>query len=117
MARFLREEIPSATRTATGNVELNDPWGQAKTIHAGLRVTAASGTSPSMTVTVQSTIDDTNWDTILTFTAATAATHERKSASIYDSTPVHWGNRLRVVWTITGTTPSFTFFINLTGKG
>lgn len=70
-----------------------------------LDVTAVSGTSPSMAVTVQWTNDGTNWfnaDPVDTFTAITAAGKVTKNFAIK-------GTAFRLNYTITGTTPSFTF--------
>ena len=68
-----------------------------------LNVSAASGTSPTLDVVVQDTVDGTNYNTIATFAQATAVTREviRLTTAFTD--------QLRVVGTIGGTTPSFTF--------
>lgn len=108
-----REEVivASAARTATGNSGVLSFRGGDKTgLRAQLDVTAASGTSPTLDVTVQDTLDGTNWNTIMTFTQATATTRELKTLT----TP--FSDRLRVLWTIAGTTPSFTFSVAMSGK-
>lgn len=99
--------VPSAARTTGSNVESGEPFGDMDRVRAQLNVTAASGTTPSLAVFVESTVDGTNWDAAGTFAAKTAAGRE-----VINITP--WvGRRLRVRWTITGTTPSFTFEVTV----
>ncbi len=71
-----------------------------------LVVTAASGTSPSLTVTIQESIDGTNWVDVKSFTAATATGVTRLGWS-----DVAYGiaKNIAVRWTVSGTTPSFDF--------
>jgi len=97
-------------RTATGNgtaVQRTGPSANQR-VYAGLHVLAASGTTPSLTVRLQS--DDNSGMTSptdrITFTGATAAGWQFSSAAgaITDS----WW---RATWTISGTTPSFTFAV------
>ena len=77
----------------------------AKQLVMQLDVTTASGTSPTLDVVVQDTVDGSNWNTIATFAQATAVTREviRLTTAFTD--------QLRVVGTIGGTTPSFTFAV------
>jgi hypothetical protein len=99
--------VASAARTTSGNSGVINPSGDGETINFNVRVTAASGTSPSLALSVEWSNDATNFavpETADTFTAITTTvervkTFERK-AKFY-----------RLVWTITGTTPSFTFQI------
>lgn len=93
----------SGARTATGNSGALSAAGSS-TIAAFLDVTAVSGTTPSMTVSVEESHDGTTWRSVGAFAAKTAAGTERKSFVIAE--PFY-----RYVWTITGTTPSFTFSI------
>ncbi|TFD74724.1 hypothetical protein [Cryobacterium fucosi] len=79
----------------------------AKTIRAQLNVTAASGTVPTLDVTIQDSIDGgATWNTVGTFTQKTAASREVINVTI------PFSNTLRAAWTIAGTTPSFTFAID-----
>lgn len=82
--------------------------GASQRIWAALHVFAASGTSPQLVVTVKSdnAVGFASPATQITFTTATAATSEVKSTAgaITDD---YW----RVDWTISGTTPSFTFAV------
>lgn len=74
-------------------------------------VTAVSGTTPSMTLSMQWSDDSgTTWfnaDPADAFTAITATGQVVKQFTI--KAPA-----FRVKWTITGTTPSFTFALNAT---
>lgn len=89
------------TATGTGtDVDLGAATGKGV---AFLHVTNVAGTTPSLTCKVQHSADSNTWVDLLTFTAATAATRARKVAS----GPV--SRHVRATWTISGTTPSFTF--------
>ena len=94
--------LESAVRTATVTGTAVKGLSAAKLLVMQLNVTAASGTSPTLDVVVQDTVDGTNWNTIATFAQATAVTREviRLTSAFTD--------QLRVVGTITGTSPSFT---------
>lgn len=107
MANYQEERVlASAARTAGGNQAFpGDGYGTARTLRAQLDVTAVLGTTPTMTVLVEDSLDGTNWNTIGTFAARTAVGRE----VINITTP--FANRLRVSWTMDGTTPSFTFSV------
>lgn len=103
MAFDLHAAVPSAARTATGNSGAIAV--QAGNLGIGLNVTAVSGTTPSMTVTVEWSYDGTNFgvgETTDSFAAITAAKVTNRLVPV--RAPYY-----RLVWTITGTTPSFTF--------
>jgi hypothetical protein len=97
--------VASAARTTTGNSGPIAGLGPARTLRAQLDVTAASGTTPNLVVLIEDTLDGTNWNTVGTFAAKTAAGRE----VINITTP--FADTCRVSWTITGTTPSFTFSV------
>jgi phage gp36-like protein len=70
-----------------------------------LRVTAASGTDPTLDVKVQTSTDASVWRDVASFTQASDATEEEKFFGELDA-------YVRVVWTIGGTdTPTFTFSV------
>lgn len=100
----------SAARTTTGSSggqTIIDPRPAGlHTLALGVNVTAVSGTTPSMTLTVEWSVDGgvtfLKGDPVDTFTAITAV-----GTAVKSFTPK--GNAYRVTWTITGTTPSFTF--------
>lgn len=69
---------------------------------AQLHITAVSGTTPSLTAVVQQSTNSSAWTTLGSFTAANAV-----GSQIITGTGTV--NRyLRIAWTVTGTTPSFT---------
>lgn len=96
--------LPSAARTATGQ-STAFAVGTRETLAVLVNVTAVSGTSPSLTVNVEWSDDGTNWfvaDPADAFTAITAAGKKVKVFSVK-------GLSARLNYTISGTTPSFTF--------
>lgn len=94
----------SAARTTTANGTGVD--GEcARTALCTLTVTAASGTSPTLDVTVQGDDGSGNWFTLGTFAQATGAVTRRISV------PLGCRN-VRAGWTIGGSsTPTFTFSV------
>jgi hypothetical protein len=103
-----QRQVPSAARTTSGNSGSLDPGEQGNTLHLLVDVTAASGTTPSLALSVEWSSNGTDWatpETADTFTAITAAAKRVKSFT--RKAPLD-----RVVWAITGTTPSFTFSVD-----
>lgn len=102
--------LPSAARTATGVGTARELGAVSSTqrVFAALHVVAASGTTPTLDVVVQS--DDnsgmTTPTTRLTFAQATATTSQFQSAA-GAITDTWW----RVSYTIAGTSPSFSFVV------
>lgn len=98
----------SSARTATGNSGPIDIAAHASNLAVLINCTAASGTTPSLTLSVEWSHDGTVFapaETADAFTAITAATSKVKAFAVK-------GNYYRLVWTITGTTPSFTFTLS-----
>jgi len=103
---------PATARTASGNGTARQIGAVSATqkVYGSLHVLAASGTSPTLDVVVES--DDAGGfaspATVLTFSQFAAIGAERQSASgaITDD---YW----RVTYTIGGTSPSFTFVVVL----
>jgi len=97
----------SGTKTATGNTQAT-PQNVLRFKEGTffLRCTAASGTSPTNTVTIQ-TKDPVGdyWLPLVAFTQITAAGGEVKFVA------ANLGENLSVLYTIGGTTPSFTFTV------
>lgn len=94
----------SAARTASGNgssVELGDRG----TLRLTLDVSAASGTLPSLQVDVQTSADGSTWRTIGGFTALATTGSQRASFPGCD-------RFVRAAYTLSGTTPSFTFSVS-----
>jgi hypothetical protein len=98
--------VSSAAKTTTGQTgALAAAKGQL--LHVLADVTAASGTTPSLTLSVEWSMDaGTTWAqvdaTADAFAAVTATGTKVKTFNV--RAPYY-----RLVWTITGTTPSFTF--------
>lgn len=100
--------LSSAARTATGASTANE-LGDVATLRLLVDVTAVSGTTPTLDITVETSYDgSTNWRSLGTFTQKTTVTTERKSFGGCD-------RYVRVSYTIGGTTPSFTF--SIAGEG
>ena len=97
--------LASAARTTTASAAGVSGFAAAKSLVLQLNVTVASGTASTLDVVVQDTVDGTNYSTIATFTQATGTTRE----VIRLATP--FTDTLRVVYTIGGVTPSFTFAV------
>lgn len=78
------------------------------TLRAALTVTAVSGTTPSLTATVQTSYDagaTDPWRAVGSFTAATAAGTQRESFPGLD-------RYVRLNYVVSGTTPSITFGVS-----
>lgn len=94
----------SAARTATGSGTAQEIADRGA-VRLLLDVTAASGTTPTLDVTVETSYDgSTGWTSLGTFTQNTAVSSQRKNFSGAD-------RFVRASWVIAGTTPSFTFSI------
>lgn len=97
--------VPSSARTTNGNSTAVVIPANVDTIAFLVNVTASSGTGPNLALAVQWSNDGTTWaaaDPADTFTAITAAGVVVKSFTVKASS-------VRLAWTITGTSPSFTF--------
>jgi hypothetical protein len=79
--------------------------GARHTLRLKLDVTVASGTTPSLTVNVQTSPDNASWYTAGSFAAKTAVSSENKAFSGLD-------RFVRLQWAApSGTTPSFNFAV------
>lgn len=93
---------PSAARTATANGTVVEETGRRRTLALVLAITAASGTSPTLDVVVQTSRDGSTWYTAGAFTQATTTGTQRKTFAL--------DRYVRLQWTIGGSdTPTFTF--------
>lgn len=101
----------SAAQTTSGSAPAFWTGGCITGIVIEVRVTAASGTTPQLNLFLNDTFDGTNWNQVAAINASpiTAAGAVVKRINLRD-TPVT--DRLQISWTITGTTPSFTFSVN-----
>lgn len=114
MLRFqTRTVVAAAARTATGQsaaIQVDGAQGPCYPKRVSLLVdcTAASGTTPSMVVSVEWSMDGTNWaNTDPTPDAFAAITAAKKCVKKFDVKAPFY----RIVWTVTGTTPSLTFSV------
>lgn len=94
------------TTTGVGTSVLLGAVPAGKFLFAAIHVLSVSGTTPSMTVRVESddNVGFTSAVTVATFTAATAA-----GGQILRVAGPNTDTYYRLAWTITGTTPSFLF--------
>lgn len=97
--------VPSAARTTTGNSGAFGGWsrgdGQAQ---SRLAITAVGGT-PNLVLTIEDSNDGTTWTVRDTYPAQTGV------ATVTRALPTNMAPYHRVVWTITGGTPSLTFSV------
>jgi len=100
-------DLASAARTTTGNGTAFDTTA-IDSINATLVITAASGTTPTLDLVLQTTADGTNYYTAGTFAQQT--TTQTGLARVFGDL----GDLSRWQWTIAGTTPSFTFRVDTT---
>jgi hypothetical protein len=99
--------LASATKTATGTgTAFATP--QIDNLNATLVISAASGTNPTLDLTLETTADGTNYYTVGTFPQQT--TTQAGIARVIG--PL--GSSCRWKWTLAGTSPSFTFAVTTT---
>ena len=121
--------LGSAARTATGVGDAFDlsqfvtgiDPGQPLTLRVQSDVTAASGTTPTLTMLIQDSVDGgTNWNTIGTFTQQTGVNRQViqiAPSGVAQAAGFAWPfnyRKIRCSWTIGGTTPSFTSSVKAT---
>ena len=95
--------LASAARTTSGTVDIGAIPSDSTELIIYIDATAVSGTTPSMTMTYQSSPDGvTFWDN----TVGTAMTASSRTMIKVPTTTGKFG---RLSYAITGTTPSFTF--------
>ncbi len=97
----------SVARTTSASSVPLAGFNAAKNLVVQLAVTAASGTTPTLNLVIEDTVDGINWNTIATFAqmTATGAAAQRVTMPFTD--------QIRATWTIGGTTPSFTFSVQI----
>lgn len=95
--------VASAAKTASGNSSTLSGFGRAKTLRVQLDCTAVSS-GTTLDVTVEDTLDGTNWNTIGTFTQLTTSAG-RQVINITNP----FADRIRIKWVIAGT--SYTFSV------
>ncbi len=95
--------LASAARTVSGAEVVPFDFSGLDKLRIQLHVTAFGGSSPTLDVVVEDTLDGTNWNNVATFARLIGTGRE-----VLNVTGL-FSNRLRVRWTISGTTPTFTF--------
>jgi len=101
--------LPSAARTTSGASDGSSAAAEFREANVLLDITAVSGTTPSLTVTVETSADGSTWFTHTAFSAKTATGKDIQKLG-------NLGSYLRVSYAISGTTPSFTFSVVVDGK-
>lgn len=106
--------VPSAARTATGTGTAVKGFGPATKLRAALVVSAASGTTPTLDVVIEDTIDGTTYFTLIAFTQRVGVANEAKNFTELEAAAGQvFTDQLRARWTIGGTGPSFTFAVDV----
>lgn len=100
--------VASAARTATGNSGAIAVGSGAANLELELEVSAVSGTSPTLVLSVQWSDDGTNFGNNDGSTDAFASVNA--TGNVVKSIPVR-APYMQLVWTVGGTTPSFTFSV------
>lgn len=94
--------VAGQTLTASGNSAVFNGFQACKQVKFLLTTGVATGTTPSLTVNIQDSLDGVNWSTVTSFTAVTAS-----NASQYVTITTPLALRLRFSYVISGTTPNF----------
>lgn len=110
-APVLNADVTSAARTSSGNSGTISAEVLGGNTGAIVTVTANSGTNQTLDVITEESIDNgTTWTPIYHFERFTTS----NTTAIMPPMPI--GGRRRFSWVISGTTPSFTFKIDVTGS-
>jgi hypothetical protein len=105
---------PSQAETVTGNSVANSGV-DTEAIALFVNVTAVSGTSPTLVVKLQEGVDGTNWADIPSFATGSLTTTGLTRVAV-PTVGLKLADKIRAVWTIGGTTPSFTFTVELAAE-
>ena len=122
--------LASAARTATSTGDEITAIEHYSAARFSLAVTAASGTSPTLNVYVQTKTPSGHWTDLVAFTQKSAAGREHydhisatrdpyaeqdAGLTAGQANDMLLGSRLRVKYVIGGTNPSFTFAVTMVG--
>lgn len=100
--------VPSAARTTSGDSGALTYDSHVNTLRVQLNVTAASGTTPTLDLVLEDTLDGgATWNSIVSFTQATAVS--RQVVNVASTT--NFSDTIRLRWTIGGVSPSVTFAV------
>lgn len=95
----------STVSTSSNTTAIDDAASSANGANAILTVTAASGTTPTLVAKVQHSVDNSVWVDLITFGSKNSRSSEFQTVA---GTVQRY---VRVLWTVGGTTPSFTFHV------
>lgn len=107
------DAVVKSAKTTTGNSGWIDV-GDVNEIVAQLHADAGTGTTPTLNVKLQTSYNGTDATEIDVPSGAFTQVAAAASAQITSVTALH--RFLKVVWTITGTTPSFNFGVYITTR-
>lgn len=107
------DAVTKSAKTASGNSGWIDV-GDAKELIAQLDADAGTGTTPTLDVKFQTSYNGTDATQIDVLTGAFTQVAAASSAQLKALTGFH--RYVKIVWTITGTTPSFNFGVYVTTK-
>ncbi len=113
---YLRETVvASEGRTTSGDIAGPSDYGPFAEILAQLNVTAHVGVTGTLDVKIQHSVDNgTTWEDLSSFTQVVATDGaEIIVISRWNFTgPLFFGNKLKVVWTLAGVDPNYTFNVD-----
>lgn len=101
---------PSAEETISGESVTNN-LEENEVIALFVNVSAASGASPTMTVKLQESPNGTDWYDVPSLNTAEFITTGTESVRIAVGTKL--AEKVKLVWTVGGATPAFTFTAHL----
>lgn len=96
--------LPSASRISSGSSVNSIYSGENSEAIVYLDITDVSGTTPTLDVVIEDSIDGTNWDNIETFTQASTTGRQIKRIG-------NFSRYMRINFTIGGESPDFTFSV------
>ena len=115
-AQYKRATLATGTKTADENGSAVSGFGGFSKLGAQLVVTAHAGTSPTLDVKIQHSIDGgTTWFDLITFTQVTTTDGNQYKvyADVEGTTAQMFGDALRAVIDVGGTSPSYTLSVSV----
>jgi len=124
LAQFAVESVESARNIAAASTVTSgviDLAGPITTVIVQLNVTAISGTTPTLAVSIEDTVDGTNWNKVfdvtnptVNATGITVIRYNARADVTSTSAPAKGplANRIRFKYTLAGTTPNTTFNVD-----
>lgn len=100
--------VPSAARTASGASGVLNLGGHVHRLVIEVTTTGVAGTSPSLDLDLEDSFDGTVWNKVADVATVTATGRTVHRINL-ETTPTT--NTVQLRWTITGTSPSFTFSV------